>query len=41
VQSEDSDLKINGDLATGKAGEKSISFIREGDRWYLTADVME
>ena len=36
-----SDLKIDGDHATGKAGEKSISFIREGDRWYLTADVMD
>ena len=35
-----SGLKIQGDLATGKAGEKSISFIREGDRWYLTADVI-
>ena len=35
-----SDLKIDGDHATGKAGEKSISFIREGNRWYLTADVM-
>jgi hypothetical protein len=35
-----SDLKIDGDHATGKAGERSISFIREGDRWYLTADVM-
>jgi len=35
------DLKIDGDNATGKAGEKSISFIREDDRWYLTADVMD
>ena len=35
-----SDFKIEGDRATGKAGEKSISFVREGDRWYLTADVM-
>ena len=35
-----SDLKIDGDSAMGKAGEKSISFIREGGRWYLTADVM-
>ncbi|MBN1895244.1 hypothetical protein JW906_12150 [bacterium] len=39
-QEELSDLKIEGDSATGKAGEKSISFIREGDRWYLTADVI-
>ena len=36
-----SDLKIDGDKATGKAGEKSISFIREGGRWYLTADFMD
>ena len=36
-----SDLKIDGDRATGKAGKKSISFIREGGRWYLTADVMD
>ena len=35
------DLKIDGDRATGKAGEKNLSFIREGGRWYLTADVME
>jgi len=35
-----SDLQIDGDHATGKAGEKSVSFIREGGRWYLTADVM-
>ena len=35
------DLKIDGDKATGKAGEKSITFIREDDRWYLTADVMD
>ena len=39
-QEELSDLKIEGDHATGKAGEKSISFIREDGRWYLTADVM-
>ncbi len=36
-----SDLKIEGDLATGKAGEKEIKFIREDGRWFLTADVME
>ena len=36
-----SDLKIDGDHATGKAGEKVISFIREDGRWYLTADVMD
>ena len=35
------DLKIDGDHATGKAGEKSISFIREDGHWYLTADIMD
>jgi len=35
-----SDLKIDGNSATGKAGEESVTFIREGGRWYLTADVM-
>jgi hypothetical protein len=35
-----SELKIEGDEATGKAGDKEISFIREGGRWYLAADVM-
>jgi hypothetical protein len=35
-----SDLKIDGDVATGKAGEKKMYFIREEGRWYLTADVM-
>lgn len=40
-QEELSDLKIEGDIATGKAGEKKIKFIREGGRWYLTADVMD
>ena len=35
------DLKIEGDIATGKAGDKNISFIHENGSWYLTADVME
>ena len=35
------DLKIDGDRATGKAGEKTLSFIREDGRWYLTADAMD
>lgn len=39
-QGEISDLRIEGDRATGKAGEKTISFIREGGQWYLTADIM-
>jgi hypothetical protein len=39
-QEELSSLQIDGDLATGKAGEKTISFLRETGRWYLTADVM-
>lgn len=34
-----SDLKIDGERATAKAGEKDIIFLREGGRWYLTADV--
>lgn len=34
------DLRIDGDKATGQAGEKSVSFVREDGRWYLTADVM-
>ena len=36
-----SDLKIDGDRATGKAGKKKISFIRENSRWYLAADAMD
>jgi hypothetical protein len=39
-QEELSNLKIDGDNARGKAGDKNIAFIREGDRWYLTADIM-
>ena len=35
------DLKIDGDKATGKSGGKTVSFIREGGCWYLTADVMD
>lgn len=33
-------LRIEGERATGKAGTKPIFFIREGGRWYLSADVM-
>jgi hypothetical protein len=40
-QEELSNLQIDGDRATGNAGEKPISFVREGGRWYLTADVMD
>ncbi|NQT24023.1 hypothetical protein HQ585_01575 [candidate division KSB1 bacterium] len=36
-----SGLKIDGDKATGKAGEDTITFIKEGGRWYLTADTMD
>ena len=39
-QEELTDLKVEGDKATGKAGGKDISFIREDGRWYLSADVM-
>jgi hypothetical protein len=35
-----SDLKVDGDKATGTAGDKNVAFIREGGRWYLTADIM-
>ena len=35
------DVKIDGNNASGKAGEKTIFFIKEGGRWYLTADVMD
>ena len=34
------DLKINGDKASGNVGGQSIAFVQEGDRWYLTADIM-
>jgi predicted lipid-binding transport protein (Tim44 family) len=34
------DLKIEEDKATGKAGEKEIVFVREEGKWYLSADVM-
>ena len=36
-----SNLKVDGDRATGNAGKKSVSFIREGGRWYLSADAMD
>jgi hypothetical protein len=39
-QEELTDLKIEGNKATGMAGEKAVSFIKEGGRWYLIADVM-
>jgi hypothetical protein len=35
------DLKVEADHATAKAGEESISFVREDDRWYLTGDIIE
>ncbi|MBN1782755.1 hypothetical protein JW948_16585 [bacterium] len=34
------DLKIEGDKASGMSGEKKVMFIKEKGRWYLTADVM-
>jgi len=40
-QEELTDVKVDGDRATGTAGEKEISFIREDERWFLTADAME
>jgi len=40
-QGELTDLKIEADHATAKAGEESISFVREDGRWYLTGDIIE
>ena len=40
-QEELTDFSIDGDRATGNAGEREIRFIREEGCWYLTADVME
>jgi len=37
-QEELGDLKIEGDQASAKAGEQTISFIREEGHWYLTGD---
>lgn len=34
-------LNVEGDRASGKAGEREIHFVREGGIWYLTADVMD
>jgi hypothetical protein len=35
-----SDVKIEGDRATGKIGDRTLEFQREGGRWYLTAQLM-
>ena len=40
-QEELTELKVDGDHATGKAGENTISFVREDGNWYLTADVIK
>ncbi len=34
-------LNIDGDKATGTAGDKAVSFIKENNRWFLTAGVMD
>ncbi len=36
-----SNLNIDGDKATGTAGDKAVSFIKENNRWFLTAGVMD
>ena len=35
------DVKIDGDSATGKCAGRNVTFMREGGRWFLTADVMQ
>jgi hypothetical protein len=34
------DLKVDGDRATAKVGEQELAFVREGDRWYLSSDLL-
>jgi hypothetical protein len=34
------DLKVEGDKARAKAGEREMSFVKEGGRWYLSSDVI-
>jgi hypothetical protein len=34
-----SDLKIEGDKATGKVADQTLHFVREGGRWYLTSQI--
>jgi hypothetical protein len=40
-QEELGDIKVEGDHASGKAGEEIMSFIREEGRWYLTGDTIK
>ena len=40
-QEELTDLKVEGDHASGKAGGKSITFIREDGRWFLSGNIMD
>lgn len=35
-----SDLKVDGDKATATLGEQPLQFIREGGRWYLSAEAL-
>jgi hypothetical protein len=35
------DVKINGNHATGKVDGESISFIKEGGRWYLLGGILD
>ena len=34
------DLKIDGDKASAKAGDRELAFVKEGGRWYLTSEVI-
>jgi hypothetical protein len=34
------DLKVDGDKATAMLGERTMQFVREGGRWYLSADAL-
>ncbi|KAA3658965.1 MAG: hypothetical protein DWQ10_10020, partial [Calditrichaeota bacterium] len=34
------DLKVDGNRATGKVEGGSISFIKEGGRWYLSGEIL-
>lgn len=35
-----SDVKIEGDRATGKVGDQTLQFVREGGRWFLSAQLL-
>ncbi len=35
------EVSIDGESATGQASERTVSFVQEGGRWYLTADAVK